>query len=677
MATKMVRQTMFTTGEVDETVYKRTELDEYLTAAKSLLNVEVGTTGLGRKRKGSKGLIDATTYCQSNSNTYEFVDANGVYYAVIMSNLTANVFTIDGDTLTFLQTVVVPYGTADLDAIDYTQDNDSIIFTHQSYAPARLYISSYGAPTFAFQYLTIYPYPAYDFGLIDYNNFTVALSVLGNVLTFEFTGLLSDPGFTTAWIGGQIVGGGDSPEEPLGYAIITNVVPYNGGTGKVIFTAQIRVAFETSGYDTIGSEYSVKQPAWSASLGYPAKVLYYQNRVWFANTPKLPVTLFGSQINKPVNFDVGVGRDTDAIVYTIGQSNTGGIQWMNGGKQFEVYCQNNEFVCPQDVNTALTPSTFSIRQQSSYGASSCKPINYLNDSYFIAKTGKAIINFKFDGVGLSYTATNISAASSHLVKNPRNRAILQGSNNSQDNFIYYVNNDNTLTSFQFAQQHEFAALTPLQFQLDEDDEPIIDIIDVATINNELYLLKYYTLSNKYILEKFVEEIEGTDYIKIDSYINSTMNTAGVVAGLSVFNGYTVQVVFENQDYGEYLVSGGSITVDNPNEDSGSVQIGLLYPFEIIPMYIYAFAQGSNYMKKITRIFVDYVNSLDWYINGKLVNYQIFADIQEGLPLTPQSGTEIKGVTDGWNRTETLTISQNSPFDCQITGIGYQVNAKII
>ena len=73
----------------------------------------------------------------------------------------------------------------------------------------------------------------------------------------------------------------------------------------------------------------------------------------------------------------------------------------------EIYTSNHEFACPQDTNSALTPGSFSIRQQSAYGCSkTIKPISYINDSYYVSRTGTAIVNFHFTGVGLSYESTN-------------------------------------------------------------------------------------------------------------------------------------------------------------------------------------------------------------------------------------------------------------------------------
>ena len=691
----MIRQTIFTLGQVDVINWKRTDLEGYLQAAQTLLNVEVGTTGLAKKRKGSILSFNAAGYAQFNSKMYEFVDKNGNYYILLTANNVTYVFgtpsdqeqVVDhngnrvvtntganvvafGSNLAFLQALNTPYLTGDLDDVDYTQDNDSVVFSNPSYLPLRVYISAYNTnapPTFAWQYLNIYPYPAYDFNTINYNNYGVSLSVSGTTLTFVFTSVGANPGFTSAWIGGQIIGEGASDQQPIGYAIITNVVYASGGGGTVTFTGTVQLPFETMTPATVGSQYSVRQPAWSAALGYPAKVLYFQNRLWFASTATLQNTIFGSRINSPINFDVGTGADTDAIIYTIGQTNSGAIYWINAGKQLEIYTRNYEFACPQDQNTALTPSTFSIRQQSAYGVSSIlKPITYINDSYYSITSGKSIVNFHFNGVGLTYVSTNISAASQSLVKNPRNRALLRGTEVSQDNFIYFLNDvDDTLTAFQFAAEYKLAALTNFTFQNN------VELVDITTIDNVVYILKYYSLTNQYIIEYF------DDSTRVDCQFSGSMSSNGLITGLSNFNGYTLQVVYKNQDFGNYLVVNGQITVDNPNMIADTVLLGQLYNVNITPMYIFGGQEASPFNKQINRIYVDYYNSINFYIDGVFVPYQTYAEIQAGLPLTPKTDTAIINPVIGCDRFSTFSITQSSPFDLQILAIGYQIKTAVI
>lgn len=699
---QMVRQTMFSTGQVDEQVWKRTDAEKlYLTAAQKLVNCEVGTTGLAKKRKGTVFALDASAYATPQSKCYEFVDKNGNYYLImsaaghfyVFDSATEGRYVVDingnyvvdingdyvvafDDAMSLVQDLITPYDLQQIGNIDYSQDDDNLILAHPDFPTGRIYISDYATdpPTFAYQVLDINPIPTYDFGDINYASYS-AVFTNPTATTFRLVLTGADASsFTNAWIGGQVVALGTSTINALGYGNITSVTILAGPT-RVQFDGTVVEPFaDPATMPTVGSQYIVRQPAWSADLGYPSKVLYFQNRLWLANTARLSNTIFGSRINQPAVFDVGTGRDTDAIVYTIGISNSGAINWLNGGKQLEIYCQNIECACPQDQNLGLTPSTFSVRQQSAYGSSTIlKPVTYLNDSYFVSKTGQAIINFHFTGVGLAYEAKSKSPQSQSLVKSPSNRALLRGDDINQDNFIYFLNpSDETLTTFQFANETDLAALTPIETsQVDEDGNPTVDFIDIVTINNQVCMLKYYELSDTYTVEKMVTDV------KVDSYSESFMPTTGIITGLDRFEGYTVQVVFENQDFGTYLVSGGTITVDNPNQESGTAIIGLLYDVLIRPMYIYSGSNQAPFMKQMSAIYVDYYNSLDIYINGLLEPYQTFAEIQAGVELVPKTGTAIIYPVSGYDRFSTFDITQSSPFDMQILSIGYQLQSAVI
>lgn len=661
MTNQMIRQTMFSMGQVDPVNWRRTDLSLYMQALQSGINCEIGTTALLQKRSGTTKLNNITNYCTATSRAFELVDKNGNFYMVLLSVGKIDIFLEDGS---FYQEILMASLTAPiLESLAYTNVNDSLVFTGSAIAPFRVYIN-YSPLVFVQQTLDIYPYPAYDFGNIDYNNFTVNLGVAGTTLTFQFTGLASDPGYTNEWIGGQIIGAGVDSTDPIGYAIITAVSAYAAGT--VTFTATVQVPFLTAGYTPLGSQYSIRQPAFSATLGYPRVVNYYQNRLIFASTPTLPLTIFGSQINSPTNFDVGIGLDTDAIVYTLGNSDSGNIIAINSGKQLEIYTENFEFACPQDTNVALTPSTFAVRQQSAFGSSSlCMPVTYNNDSFYITKTGNAIMQYQFDGIGLCYTSTNVSMQSTTLVNNPINRALLRGSATSQDNFIYYLNQDYSMLAFQFAQEFNLAALTPIEFQ---DN---VQVVDIVTINNQVYIIKYYSLTSQYILETMDETVN------CDGCITVSIPSNGIVTGLDDLVGYRVNVFYDGQDYGDYTVDeSGQITVKNKG-NTGSAQVGLIYDVEIVPMYVYAGAMATDYYKNISKIFIDYFDSYDFFINGKQVTFQSFDDIQAGLPITPQSGRAISYPVQGWNQDYVFSITQSSPFDLTISAIAYQISAAII
>ena len=141
----------------------------------------------------------------------------------------------------------------------------------------------------------------------------------------------------------------------------------------------------------------------------------------------------------------------------------------------------------------------------------------------------------------------------------------------------------------------------------------------------------------------------------------------------------VQVVYNDQDYGQYLVENGQVTVHNPLGSEGQVKVGLLYDVEIKPMYPFYSATSSPFEKQLSRIYIDYYQSLNFFINGDLVQYQSFQDIQLGLPLIPRTDTAIYSPVSGYSRfdDEAIVITQSSPFDLQILSIGYQIEMAVI
>ena len=159
---KMVRQTAFTAGEADIVTWKRTDVESYLTAAQSLLNCEIGTTGLSKKRKGTTFRYDATEEAVQNSTMYEFIDKNNQYYIILGAAGNFYVFTVpeseefvgtyldqfvvtytgafvvyNDENIQLIQAIPVDYTAADLFDIDYTQDNDTLILTSPNYPPGR------------------------------------------------------------------------------------------------------------------------------------------------------------------------------------------------------------------------------------------------------------------------------------------------------------------------------------------------------------------------------------------------------------------------------------------------------------------------------------------------------------------------------------------------------------
>ncbi len=670
-----IRQDVFSVGEVDEINFNETSSALYLKSLKSALNFLITDTGKATKRTGFKNINSLSSepvgaLITPNTRLFNFLAADGQYYIIFATNLLFSFYKIS--TNAFVAPVVTPYTEAQLGDLQATNGENNIIFVHPEHIPARLDeiagVFSYLPFVFAVQ-------PSFDFGKVVYNPSTAVMAG-GTTATFTLTLASPAPAFTADWIGGIVIGGGANANDPIGYGIITSVAVAVTTIIKGTVKIQFKDVLLAAGFK--GSDYSIRQPVFTTALGFPGSVIFYQNRIWFGNTKSLKNTMFGSKINQFDNFDVGVGNPPDAIVYTIGDTNTGEIIFLNAGKQIEIYTRNIEYVAPQPQGEALTPSTFSIRPQSSYGVSDlCEPISYENDSYFIGRGGKSLFRFQFQGLGEAYLAENISVASAHLIKQPRRRAIVQSTVNSQENYLFYLNPDSTLTVYQFSDIANINAFTPLQVGngiatgdiIIGDSVLVFDIIDV---DNKIYMLVSLPQSLKFILVRFDEDVYH------DFYQVKNLPLNGIVTGLTDYEGYTVSVAFNGQDFGDYKVAGGSITVViPPSFVPGDSTIGFTYDAELKPLSIFDGERLTDAFKKTSYVYVDFFQTIDFRLNGKLVPYQTFAEIQAGDPLMPKTGRVRLGTGNGYQLTEDVTISQSTPLSLTILAISYQVEGELI
>jgi len=655
-----VRQDSFQFGEIDEINFNETSSPFYLKSLKSAKNMLVSNTAKLVKRTGFKNiksLSDETIGPKLTADTrmFGFFAEDNEYYIIFATNLEFSFYKVsDGS---FVTPIATPYVNAELKNIKDTNGENNIIFVHPDNIQARLDES---AGTFTYTPFSFAQQPVYDFGDVNYNS-AVTTMAGGTTVTFTLT-VTGVTTFTTDWVGGLVIGGGNNINDPIGYGVITSVVV----GANTVFTGTVKIDFKDGTFS--GSDFSIRKPIYSATLGFPSAVILFQNRLWFANTKTLKNTIAGSKINQFDNFDVGIGRDNDAIIDTLGDTNAGEIEFLNSGKQIEIYTRNFEYVSPQPNGIALTPSSFTARLQSSYGVSKdFQPINYGNNSYYMGRGGKSLFKFEFQGLGESYASENISFVSSHLIKSPTSSAVVQSTINSQENYLFLLNNDSTLTCYQFSDAAAINSFTPLTF----GDETNVNIIDIIDIDNKFYMLVFLKTSSKYILARFDEDFYH------DFYQVKTLPANGVITGLTDYEGYTVSVVFEGQGFGDYVVSSGQITVDNPDMDTGDCTVGLTYNVEIKPLSPFDGAKLTDAFKKTSFIYIDYFNSLNFNVNGKLVPYKTFAEIQAGDELMPKTGTAKISTAKGWRITQDIEITQSSPLPLSILSISYQIQGDLI
>lgn len=658
--TSIVRQASFFSGQVDPIQFNRTEFANYLTAAQSLQNCIVDTTGIVRKRDGTL-VVEALN--QSYNRTIGFETSAGTKYVMLVKDRALVIYGWAHDYYQRFENT--PYSNPYNIYITYV-NGDLIIFNggkeEDGGTPPQLLRFKGGK--FVLEKVTFDPLPSRDFNDVDYGSAKVSIGDKSIIVECA-----SDCGFNDDWIGGAIVGVGEN-DEP-GEGLITGVTVSGN---KTTFALDIIHPLKKI---TKGSQISIRKPMMSSKIGWPSKGLFFLGRLWLWKFPGSEDCGTGSTINKVFAFHYS-SREIDAIFFQVPQTeHREVILWIHAGRKLEVYTDRSVYTTLAEG--PQIPGKFQLARRTSFGASDkFQPISYQNDTYYVSKTGNSLIKFEHNGFNFDERATNVSKAAETLLRDPIGRVLITGSASSQDNLLMILNSDKSIVCFQFSLEVGLAALTPF--------EMVGDVLDITVIDNSMVLLKRFEKTDQYTLEVMENTREKyappSEYSRLylDSSAEAYVNNNRQIENLNAYEGYSLRVITYNeafvpQDYGVHEVVDGVITLDKMPKNTRNVMVGFTYDVEITPMYFWYGTSNSNIPKHVVQVIVEYYQSIDFYIDGKIAKYQYFDDISKKKGLVPHSGYVTKDLLHGYKRYDTFTISQRSPFNLCVTSISYKITGS--
>lgn len=170
--------------------------------------------------------------------------------------------------------------------------------------------------------------------------------------------------------------------------------------------------------NAVGSDkasYKWARYAWNSVNGYPATVVYYQQRLYFAASSAYPQTIWASRTGDYKDFGKSNPvQDDDRIVYTYAGRQVNEIRHLIDVGSLVVLTSGGEFVATGDQNKVLTPSSFSLSSQGSNGSSDVPPIAVSNIALFIQEKGSVVrdLAYSFDVDG--FQGNDLTILANHL-----------------------------------------------------------------------------------------------------------------------------------------------------------------------------------------------------------------------------------------------------------------------
>jgi hypothetical protein len=638
-------QNDFTHGEFDPRLAGRVDLDKYYKAAKRLRNVFVLPQGGAKRRAGTK-FIDAI---DANSNEYRlgnFSYSDDTHYVLVFTNENLAIYYDDAK----VADVVLPYSAAEINDIRFAQYNNLMVIVHPDYQQRQLVRGATHAD-WTLSLFNITVYPAFDFK----NNYSEMTFTVFTPDIDPYYIESSQPLFDTTYVGGVYISDGDPNnfQSPLGYARITEYVSDT--------TVNIYMPVTLLGKPTIGDRVFIGQPAWSDTYGWPATVTFYEGRIYFGGSRSLPETIFGSKVGNYNNFDVGLGFDSDAIVATLGSDSIQFINHIVSDRNLSIFTINGEFTPPQAAEKPLTPSTLAIRKQSNNGSTDVEPVVLDNQVFYVKKGGNGVMAYYYDLNVEAYQSYNASILSAHLINNPVDAAGYQGSSRNESDYLFLINGDGTLASYQSLREQNISAWT-------------LSTTDGIFKRAELVGDYIYFIVERTINDVTVQYLEKLDFdVYLDSaYLNTYETPTATITGLAHLEGKEVRIRGDGYVLNNRTVVDGEIILERAVSD---VEVGLHFEpiIETLPLNI-ASQTGSIFYKpkRVNRLYIHLYESLGVYVEDELIPFLDFGDHVLDVPPTPQTGVYQMNNLQGWDALQTITITQPDPLDMLILAIGQEV-----
>lgn len=402
-------QTSFANGEVSPNFFANTDVH----GLRYMKNFDVVPGGGLQRRPGLKKIAKI----MSAARIVPFSVSESENYILVMANNIIRIFSGD----TFVQDIISPWASSDLNLLQYAQRFGTMMFVHPDYKPRIL---------------------SCDNGTFQISEFGFSSSDGGNNFDMPFTRFEDSDKVSIT-----VVHSGDDFHLTTNRDFWTqdNVGGHLSLLGKTwIVTSYIGVRdviATCNGVFTMPIDPILdwQEATFSPRRGWPCSITFHQNRLVFGGSKSWPGGVWMSHVGAHKNFNPGTGLDDEAICFTLLSGRRQYICTVISSDNLQILTSEGEWAVS---NKPLTPSSINIKMHTNIGCIASRylpPQSMEGKTVFVSKSKQDIRELTLDEFGENYSANNLCALSQHLIQNP-----IDISYNKKDKKLFVVMSDGNM-----------------------------------------------------------------------------------------------------------------------------------------------------------------------------------------------------------------------------------------
>ncbi|MCP5006512.1 MAG: hypothetical protein GY941_21620 [Planctomycetes bacterium] len=474
---------------------------------------------------------------------------------------------------------------------------------------------------------------------------------------------------------------GTEPEENVQYRI--NVTSHTSGTINADLTVNsstqtgyCRVTSYTSttvvamtvvkDFASVDADVRWAEGCWSDYRGWPKTVTFFENRTVYASTSHQPQTVWFSATDDFEKFTVGT-NDADSFSLTMSSDTRCAIQWIASSEALLLGTSSGEWrVRSSSFDAPITPSNFSMKQQTTYGSKSMQSLVVNEETLFVDFVGRKVRAASYDGNKDKYLATDRTALAEHITVGG---IIDWDVQTNPDSIIWAVTGNGVLLTMSYEIEQNVIAWARHPLRGSDLTKSVATI--PSSSEDEIWIVTYRYLNGSwtYCLEQMQPRsvtAQDNEWF-VDCGIEYDSTPSKTITGLGHLESEDVKVLGDGAKFVNNTVASANIALANT---ASHVIVGLpfRYKLKLMRFDLTHFGTTKGSVKRFAEAVVSLYNTLNVQYGVDEDNlFEIDFRTEEvyGSPPSLYTGDIVLAHEGGYDAEDSIIFTGDGPLPCVI------------
>lgn len=409
--------------------------------------------------------------------------------------------------------------------------------------------------------------------------------------------------------------------------------------------------------------------SWSAVRGYPSAITFFEERIIYGFTNSDAQNIWLSHTGFFEDFAAGT-KDADSFALTLPTANRG--RWLASLETLGAGTTGNEWrIRSTAVDEALTPTNFSIKEQTKRGSADIQAMEVNEAIIFIDSVARKVREYTWSDGKQKYVSPDLTALAEDITLGGITSFAIQ---RNPDAIMWFtIAKSPYLISMTYEREQNVVAFANHPVGGDGIVESVI--VTPSTSEDIVTLTVKRTINGSPV--RFIETMQPRDWgsddndaFFVDAGIIDTGGTT-TISGLGHLKGEEVQVLVDGALQPNKTVSaGGEITIDKAGT---KVIVGLSSTYKVSPMRMdVTTLVGTTHgtIKKFAEVIVSFYKTLNAQYGDGTNTYSINWRSTEDYDSPPDlfTGDKLLTADSGFSTEDNFIISGSDPFPCTVRAI---------